>query len=109
MVKTKLFSVVVLISALILSSAFWSGCSAAGGGVDKGAKAPNFTLENLKGEKVSLSNFKDSKAVLLVFWATLFYAESHYIILKEKRYKLSCTYRPRRKCGCAVSSGRYSH
>lgn len=65
---TKLFSTVILISALILSSALWNGCSAQG--LNKGDEAPNFTLENLKGDKISLSNFKDDKAVLLVFWAT---------------------------------------
>ncbi|RBW69002.1 peroxiredoxin family protein [Bacillus taeanensis] len=38
-------------------------------GLEKGDKAPNFTLENLKGEQVSLSDFRGKK-VLLNFWAT---------------------------------------
>lgn len=85
---TKLFSIVLLISALSLSSAFWSGCSAAGLG--KGDEAPNFTLESLKGEKISLSNFKDGKAVLLVFWATRCpYCVQEIPLLKEisSKYK----------------------
>lgn len=34
-----------------------------------GSPAPDFVLENLKGEKISLTDFKDSN-VLLVFWAS---------------------------------------
>jgi len=33
-------------------------------------EAPNFTLKDLNGKEVSLKEFKDKKAVLLVFWAT---------------------------------------
>jgi len=32
--------------------------------------APGFTLKDLNGKEVSLKEFKDKKAVLLVFWAT---------------------------------------
>jgi peroxiredoxin len=38
-------------------------------GLAKGNKAPNFTLENLEGEQISLSNFQGKK-VLLNFWTT---------------------------------------
>lgn len=34
-----------------------------------GDKAPNFTLENMQGEKVSLSDY-EGKVVLIDFWAT---------------------------------------
>lgn len=68
--KIKLFHLIILILALIVSSALWSGCSAAGGGADKGGKAPDFTLMNLKDKPVSLNSFRGNKAVLLVFWAT---------------------------------------
>ncbi len=35
-----------------------------------GQPAPDFTLSSVKGDKVSLADFKDKKPVLLVFWAT---------------------------------------
>ncbi|MEH6944536.1 peroxiredoxin family protein [Bacillus sp. JJ722] len=38
-------------------------------GLDVGGKAPNFTLQNLEGENVSLSDYKGKK-VILNFWAT---------------------------------------
>ncbi|WP_042348687.1 peroxiredoxin family protein [Bacillus massiliigorillae] len=38
-------------------------------GLEVGEKAPNFTLENLKGEKVSLSDYK-GQTVIVNFWAT---------------------------------------
>lgn len=38
-------------------------------GLQKGAMAPDFTLETLTGEKVTLSDLKGKK-VILNFWAT---------------------------------------
>lgn len=38
-------------------------------GLEKGEKAPDFTLENLDGEKMKLSDF-EGKKVLLNFWAS---------------------------------------
>ena len=33
-----------------------------------GDKAPLFTLKNQKGEKISLSNFRNKKNILLIFF-----------------------------------------
>lgn len=40
------------------------------GGPQIGSLAPDFTSEDLNGNKISLSDFRDQKPVLLVFWAT---------------------------------------
>ena len=39
-------------------------------GIDVGQLAINFTLNDLSGKKVTLSSFKNKKAVILSFWAT---------------------------------------
>lgn len=53
--KTKLLAVLLI---TIFASASFAG-----------QKAPDFTLENLKGEKVSLTSLK-GKVVIIDFWAT---------------------------------------
>ena len=74
-----------------------SGASAADGDPDighmtsplVGKKAPNFTLTNLKGEKVSLASYK-GKAVQLNFWATWCAPcklETPWLIELEKQYQ----------------------
>ncbi|WP_280771474.1 redoxin domain-containing protein [Salipaludibacillus daqingensis] len=39
-------------------------------GLGEGDYAPDFTLENLEGEEVSLSDFRGEKKVMVNFWAT---------------------------------------
>lgn len=39
-------------------------------GLDENDYAPEFTLENMQGEEVSLSDFRGEKKVMLNFWAT---------------------------------------
>jgi peroxiredoxin len=39
-------------------------------GIDVGQLATDFTLNDLSGKKVTLSSFKNKKAVILSFWAT---------------------------------------
>ena len=39
-------------------------------GIDQGQLATDFTLTDLSGKKVTLSSFKNKKAVILSFWAT---------------------------------------
>ena len=52
---------VMVLSASILG---WAGCSS---GTDVGGTAPDFTLKDLDGDPVKLSDFR-GKAVLLNFW-----------------------------------------
>jgi len=52
----------------------------------KGQLAPDFTLNNLKGQKIKLSSFK-GKVVLLNFWATWCYPCSMEIPSMESLYK----------------------
>ena len=47
-----------------------AGCSPYAGERLLGNQAPDFTLSNLKGEKVQLSKLTSEKPVMLVFWAT---------------------------------------
>lgn len=57
-----------------------------------GALAPGFTLEDTSGNKISLSDFRNKKPVLLVFWATwckvcddeLPYLKDFYEVNKEE-------------------------
>ena len=62
----------VLLGSLVLMGLLGLGCAAgtAGGKVASGAwQARDFTLKNLKGRRVSLSDFSDARAVILDFWA----------------------------------------
>lgn len=66
--KIRFLFLILLITAVISTGAFWAGCSA--GELGEGGRAADFRLENLSGAQVSLDSFKGEKAVLLVFWAT---------------------------------------
>ncbi len=44
--------------------------TAATTGLMKGQRAPDFTLQDLEGNKISLSSFQNEHPVCLVFWAT---------------------------------------
>lgn len=57
---------VILILALLVLLA---GCDAAGTGIRRGGVAPAFSLEDLNGTKVSLSDFQ-GRPVLINFWAS---------------------------------------
>ncbi|PLX91246.1 MAG: thioredoxin [Desulfuromonas sp.] len=62
--KLNIFSrinvAVVIVSLLLCTSSF---------AIQENQKAPDFTLEDLQGQKVSLSDFK-GKIVMVNFWAT---------------------------------------
>jgi peroxiredoxin len=49
-----------------------SGCNAYDKALlwEGGPYAPDFTLNDINGNQVSLSDFRDTKAVLLIFWTT---------------------------------------
>ena len=59
----------ILISAAIILSSCFQPSSGPGGLAEIGRAAPDFKLLNLKGEEVSLDQFK-GKIVMLDFWAT---------------------------------------
>ena len=50
------------------------------------SKAADFTLKDLNGNSVSLSNFKDKKAVILFFWASWCHFCRSQLPLLEKEY-----------------------
>ena len=54
----------------IFLTALLAGCSPYAGERLLGNQAPDFTLSNLKGEKVQLYKLTSEKPVMLVFWAT---------------------------------------
>ena len=61
------------LSSFVLSiflTASLASCSPYAGERLLGNQAPDFTLPNLKGEKVQLSKLTSEKPVMLVFWAT---------------------------------------
>jgi cytochrome oxidase Cu insertion factor (SCO1/SenC/PrrC family) len=59
-----------LIIIVVFGFSFASGCSSASGPGNKvGNSAPEFTLTDLDGNQVSLSDFQ-GKAVFLNFWAS---------------------------------------
>lgn len=52
--------------------------------------APDFTLKDLKGNKVTLSSYKDKQAVMLFFWTTRCpYCMSELRLLKEKASEMA--------------------
>lgn len=59
-------------------------------GLQPGMKAPPVSLQTLKGKRVSLTNFRSARALLLVFWAT--WSESSPELL-ERVEKLYVRYR----------------
>lgn len=61
-------------------------------GLAVGDKAPNFTLKNVDGKKVSLSDYKDAKGVIVVFTCN----HCPYAVLYEDRLiELHNTYAPK--------------
>ena len=62
--KGWLFLVLLLVGGLGLAGGAWA--------VDVGDKAPDFTLKSTNGEKISLSQFKGKKHVLLEFYGADF-------------------------------------
>ena len=70
--RSRLFSITALLFALASACDFASepdGPKGLGEGPRIGYRAPNFRLENLEGEEVSLKSFK-GKVVFINFWAT---------------------------------------
>tara|TARA_B100001123_G_C15243813_1_gene1000092 strand:- start:20 stop:535 length:516 start_codon:yes stop_codon:yes gene_type:complete len=63
LIKKKILKFFTSVALLILF------CATASGQVKEGEDAPNFTLKNLDGKEISLSNFR-GKYVLINFWAT---------------------------------------
>jgi peroxiredoxin len=63
-------------TAIVIIMLMFSGCSNAEEkkssetGLSQGKTAPDFVLNDLEGKQVSLSSFKNTNAVCLVFWAT---------------------------------------
>ena len=66
MISTRISSMMVVIMAAIL---FIAGRATA---VEVGDQAPDFTLPSTTGEKISLSQFKGKKHVLLEFYVADF-------------------------------------
>ncbi len=64
--KVKLFMLFVLLPVVLLNIS----CTAASSTEGVGKTAPDFTLSSLKGESVTLSQFRNKKSLLLVFGAT---------------------------------------
>lgn len=58
-----------LVFIQVLAAVTLASCGGGGGQVAVGAQAPNFRLESLDGETVSLESFRGSP-VILTFWAT---------------------------------------
>lgn len=68
----RLVHIVGILLLLVLAVAACSAPGAAGGGqrgISEGQRAPDFSLETLEGNKVSLSDYQ-GQVVLLNFWAT---------------------------------------
>jgi peroxiredoxin len=70
----KLFLKVLIVLLLLGSIPFWAGSTSAQLFVFDnpliGKKAPDFTLSNTKGEKMSLAQFSNGQPTVLFFWAT---------------------------------------
>lgn len=70
--RNPAFFIALIVLALVLCAGFSSSAVAETGfGEEKfkvGDKAPDFTADDLDGNKVTLSSFNGSKAVLLNFW-----------------------------------------
>ena len=62
--KGLLFLALLLVGGLGLAGGAWA--------VEVGDKAPDFTLKSTNGEKISLSQFKGKKHVLLEFYGADF-------------------------------------
>lgn len=66
--EIKLYITLILLT-IILTNLSCTAASSTEGVKDKKA-APDFVLRNLKGEEIRLSQFRNKKNILLVFWAT---------------------------------------
>lgn len=62
---TRFIAVTIFVMTVILAN----GCTKEDGGRSMSAEAPDFTLQDLDGKKMTLSDFK-GKVVMLDFWAT---------------------------------------
>ncbi len=62
--KGRLFLALLLVGGLGLAGGAWA--------VEVGDKAPDFTLKSTNGDKISLSQFKGKKHVLLEFYGADF-------------------------------------
>ena len=62
--KGSLFLALLLVAGLGLAGGAWA--------VEVGDKAPDFTLKSTNGEKISLSQFRGKKHVLLEFYGADF-------------------------------------
>ena len=69
MYKKRYSFLAFILSILMLTS---TSCAQTANSVEApiGKEAPDFTLESLRGEAVTLSSFKEEKGVLIVFGAT---------------------------------------
>jgi len=67
LIMNKMLPVMLIVT--LASAMLITGCTASPETATVGQTAPDFKLENLDGESISLSDFK-GKAVLINFWAT---------------------------------------
>ncbi|MDY0290770.1 MAG: TlpA disulfide reductase family protein [Desulfuromonadaceae bacterium] len=67
--KTAIVALVCLLCGLMLACDKGGSADGSAGRVNMGTVAPNFTLENMQGEEVTLSDLQ-GKVVLVNFWAT---------------------------------------
>ncbi|HOX54116.1 MAG: TlpA disulfide reductase family protein [Candidatus Omnitrophica bacterium] len=67
MKKIFMVALVVFLSLMVFNESFAMGRQIKEN-VVLNSQAPDFTLYDMKGEKVSLSDFKDKNSVLLFFW-----------------------------------------
>lgn len=90
--KRLMMRIIVLgVIFIALGSAFYSAYTNDDSPVQIGELAPNFTLENLEGELVSLSDYR-GKGVFINFWATwcepckreMPYMEAQYKAMQDK-------------------------
>lgn len=80
MILKKFFSVVALLAVYFLSIAACANYSSPG-------KIDNFTLADYNGNKHSLSDYKDSKAIVIIFVATECPISNDYNSRMEKLFK----------------------
>ena len=57
------------ISLILLMFALLTGCASTGSSPTVGDQAPYFSLADISGNEVNLSDFKGKKSVILIFYA----------------------------------------
>ena len=57
------------IGLILLVFAFLAGCASTGTSPVKGDQAPDFTLVDVSGNELKLSDFNDKKNVALIFYS----------------------------------------